>query len=295
MAKAVDNASDTSGQVDTSDVVDTEDTNLDDITWEDGDEVQETTEETESESAATDAETATEEESEDTTDDEADSDTEDTAEESNDEEATETDATSEAQAAAERQRLNDEAAQRRIADRQAREQAKAQATQEALDQSYSDAYDQAINAGFDDSQARIQAAQALTLQQLQVDAYNNRVMQVTNKVTADLNQAVTQIAEFKSDNPVIRDAMLSAVDKFEAMYVQKDGNGDAIAVNGDIMQFLQNEAETVRRLTGLGAEQQKEAKQTQKKRTMAPPSRTPKQPKVDPDLAAFDEEFARWS
>jgi hypothetical protein len=120
-------------------------------------------------------------------------------------------------------------------------------------------------------------------------------MQVTNKVTADLNQAVTQIAEFKSDNPVIRDAMLSAVDKFEAMYVQKDGNGDAIAVNGDIMQFLQNEAETVRRLTGLGAEQQKEAKQTQKKRTMAPPSRTPKQPKVDPDLAAFDEEFARWS
>jgi hypothetical protein len=295
MAKAVDNASDTSGQVDTSDVVDTEDTNLDDITWEDGDEVAETTEETESESAATDAETATEEESEDTTDDEADSDTEDTAEESNDEEATETDATSEAQAAAERQRLNDEAAQRRIADRQAREQAKAQATQEALDQSYSDAYDQAINAGFDDSQARIQAAQALTLQQLQVDAYNNRVMQVTNKVTADLNQAVTQIAEFKSDNPVIRDAMLSAVDKFEAMYVQKDGNGDAIAVNGDIMQFLQNEAETVRRLTGLGAEQQKEAKQTQKKRTMAPPSRTPKQPKVDPDLAAFDEEFARWS
>lgn len=295
MANAIDNASDASGQADTSNVVDTDDTNLDDITWEDGDEVTETTEDTESDSAATDDDTATEEESEDATEDDSSDAEADTTEDSSDEDAaaSETDKTD--QTAAEQQTKNQEAAQRRIAERQAREQAKSQATQEALDQSYSNAYDQAINAGFDDNQARIQAAQALTLQQLQVDAYNNRVMQVTNKVTADLNSAVTQIPEFKSDNPVIRDAMLAAVDKFEAMYVQKDANGDAVQVTGELLTFLQNEAETIRKLTGLGAQQQTQDKNTQKKRTLAPPSRTPKKPKVDPDLAAFDEEYSRWT
>lgn len=295
MANAVDNASDTSGQVDTSNVSDTEDTNLDDITWEDGDEVEETTEDSGDDSAATEESTETEEESDDAdeSDDEA---TEADSEDTTDEEQTDTETSQKDQEAeAERQRRNDEAAQRRIAERQAREEAKNKAMQDALEQTYSDAYDNAINAGFDDSQARLQAAQALSLQQLQVDTYNNRIMQVTNKVTADLNNAVTQIAEFKSDNPVIRDAMLAAVDKFEAIHVQKDANGDAVAVNGDILTFLQNEAENIRRLTGLGAQQQEQAKNTQKKRTLSPPSRTPKKPKVDPDLAAFDEEYSRWN
>jgi hypothetical protein len=296
MAKAIDTASDTSGQVDASEPVDTEDTNLDDITWEDGDVVEETTEETESDSAATDDDTTTEEESDDTgEDDDTDSDTEEASEDSTDKETTDAEDDTKAQEAAEQQRLNNEAAQRRIAEKQQREEARARATQEALDQSYTDAFDQAINAGYDEAQARIQAAQALTLQQLQVDAYNNRVMQVTNRVTADLNTAVSQIPEFKSDNKDVRDYMLRAVDNFEAAYVKKDANGDAVEVTGDIMQYLQNEADYARRLTGLGAQQQKQAKDTQKKRTLSPPSRTPAKPKVDPDLAAFDEEYARWS
>lgn len=290
MANAID-ASEASGQADTSNTTNDEDTNLDDITWEDGDTVEET-EESGDDSAATEESPDTKEESSEEVETEAESD-KDEAEESNDEEEADSSDDTEAQAV-ERQRQNDEAAQRRIADRQAKTQARQKAEQDSLEQAYSDSYDQAINAGFDDQQARIQAAQALTLQQLQVDSYNNRVMQVTNRVTADLNQAVSAIPEFKSDNPVIREAMLRAVDNFEGQYVQKDQNGDAVQVTGDLLVYLQNEAETIRRLTGLGAEQQVKAKNTQKKRTLTPGSRTPTKPKVDPDLAAFDEEYNRW-
>lgn len=289
MADAIDqttNAVGTAEEVDTSEL---EDTNLDDITWEDGDEV-EVTEESDDDSAATDETDDAEEESEDDVADEA---TDEEAEDANVEDKTESD--KEVQEAADKQHRNDEAAQRRIAEKKAREQAKTEALQSTLEQAYTNAYNQATEVGFTEEQARMQAESALAAQQVRNDAYQNRVMQVTNKVEADLNQAVSQIAEFKSDNPVIRNAMLRAVDNFEALHVQKDANGDAVQVTGDIVTFLQNEAEAIRQLTGLGAQQQEQAKSTQKKRTMAPPSRTPKKAKVDPDLAGFDEAIAQWS
>jgi len=297
MATAIDKATDTSGQVDEADTSTTEDTfeSLadDDASWSDGETV-ETTEESDTDSAATEEETETEEESDDDAETETTEDKTEEESDSNDEDKQASDTKAADKEAEERHQRNEEAKARRIADKEQRDQAKAKATQEALDASYQDTYDQAINAGFDDAQARIQAAQALTLQQLQVDAYQNRVMQVTNKVTGDLNQAVQAIPEFKSDNPIVRDAMLRAVDYFEAQHVVKDANGDPVQVTGDILAFLQTEAETIRKLTGVGAEQQEQAKNTQKKRTLAPPSRTPKKPKVDPDMAAFDEAFGKY-
>lgn len=296
MADAIDQTTDAAGTAEEVDTSNTEDINLDDVSWEDGDTVEDT-EDSDADSAATDDADDTDEESD---DDVADEGTESKETESEDapdkDEAVATDPKeSEAEAEAERQRVNNEAAARRIAEKQQRELEKQQAAQELLDSSYTDAYDQAINAGFDDQQARIQAAQALSLQQLQIDAYQNRVMQVTNRVTADLNNAVSAIPEFKSTVPEVREAMLSFVDDFEAQHVVKDANGDVVQITGDLLPFLQAKAETIRRLTGLGAKQQEQAKSAQKKRTMSAPSRTPKTAKVDPDMAAFDEAIKQWS
>lgn len=254
----------------------------------------ESTETTTEEESTDEAATETEDDTEEDSDTDVESEDSDETDDSNNEEQTEDTDNTKAQEAIERQKRNEEAAQRRIAEREAREQAKQEATNKQLNDIWENSYDQAINAGFDESQARLFASQALTAQQLTNDAYNNRVMQVTNNVTAELNNAVRAIPEFNSDNPVIKEAMLRAVDKFEAMHVVKDDNGDAVQVTGDVLAFLQSEAETIRLLTGLGAQQQEEAKNTQKKRTMAPPSRTPRKPKVDPDLAAFDAEASTW-
>lgn len=295
MANAIDQQADTSGQVDASDTQDTEDISLDDVSWEDGEQVDDTTEESEAEPAATEEADDTEEESDDSVEEDADDSKEAEAEDSDDEEQADPEADKKVQEQAEQQRKYQEAAARRVAEREAREKAKQEATQQELDASYTEAYDQALNAGFDDAQARIQAAQALTLKQLQLDAYTNRVTQVANRVTADLNNAVASIDLFKSDIPEVRDAMLDAVDMFEAMHVKKDANGDAVEVTGDLNAYLHKEAERIRKLTGIGAKQQEQAKNTQKKRTLSAPSRSPKKAKVDPDMAAFDDAIKQWS
>lgn len=265
--------------IDISDVEDTPDESTADST----------TEEASPDEAATDSDDTTDEDSEKDVEDESVEET--TTEESDEKQAPDPDSV---EAIAERQRQNQEAAARRVAEKQAREQAKYEAQQEQLNEAWNKAYSDAEQAGFDEAQARQFAAQAMTAQQLINANYENRVMQVTNQVTADLNQAVAAIPEFKSDNPIIREAMLAAVDNFEAMYVQKDANGEPVQVMGDLQTFLQTEAQRIRQLTGLGATQQSNAKQEQKKRSMTTPSRTPRQPKVDPDLAAFDEEAKSW-
>lgn len=299
MATTIDQAAAADGTAATTDATTEEDLfaelEADDSSWSDGDQDEAVSKESDTDSAATEEVEESADESEVEAEDEN-TDTKEVEEDESDtqKEQADTETDKEAQQAAERQRLNDGAAQRRIAEKQAREAQRKQAEQQYLNDSYQQSYDQAINAGFDESQAQLQAAQALALQQLQLDAYNNRVMQVENRVYADLNNAVTAIPEFKSDNPVIREAMLRAVEKFEAIHVVKDANGDATQVTGDILQFLQSEAETIRQLTGLGAKQQEQAKTQQRKRADVVPSRAPKKAQSDPDLDAFDEEIQRW-
>ncbi len=291
MADAVQQTSDTSGQVDAVDTsvdegTDTSSLEDDDTSFEDEAGIE--SEATDTEEAATD--------SEDEATDESDTDVEETdtakAEEadSKTDEEKQTDKTDESSNdAEERHQRNEEAKARRLADKQAKDQAKFEATQASLDNAYQSTYDQYIEAGYDDTQARLQARQALSVQQLQVDAYNNRVLTVQNKLHGDLNSAVSQIDLFRSDNPVIREAMYQAVDYYENMYVAKDENGDPIEIKGEILPFLQAEAERIQRLTGIGAKKQEQDKSNQRKRTLQTPTRTPAKPKVDPDLAAFDE------
>lgn len=138
------------------------------------------------------------------------------------------------------------------------------------------------------------------LRRLEVDNYNNQVRTTTNELRERVFQAQQSIDLFKSKDPEVRNAMLDELDNFEARFVEKDANGDYIDIRvdpetgekADVRRFLAKRAETIKRLTGLGAKQQEQAKKSQKKRTATLPSRTPAKKKADPMMDAFDEEAA---
>jgi hypothetical protein len=263
-------ATDTSGQVDEATVVDPEESLANaDISFEEDDDTDEAfgdeSDDTEDETAATDSDTDDTEESDDSTDESEEvTTTDDVPDEQSDEVPSE---------ATERQKQNDEAAKRRIAEREARREAKLQASQDFLD--------------------KAEDNQDLVLRQLQIDTHNNKVAQVSNKLEGDLNRVMASIDLFTSKDPVIQEAMLDAVDTYDALHVKRDEFGDPIEVTGDMHDYLSKEAARIRKLTGIGARQQEQAKNTQKKRTLTTPTRTPAKAKTDPLLDGFDEEAAK--
>jgi hypothetical protein len=173
----------------------------------------------------------------------------------------------------ERKKYNDEQARKRIADRESRAKAKEEAQQKYLD----DAEDN----------------RDLALRQLQIDAYNNKIESNTNKLQNGIDKALANIDLFNKGTPAVQNRLLRAVDQFELNNVVKDDNGDPIEVKGDIYQYLQEEAESIKELLGDGARQQEKSKQTQQSRTLTTPVKSPPKPKKDPMLDGFDEEVAK--
>jgi hypothetical protein len=173
----------------------------------------------------------------------------------------------------EQRRRNDEFAQKRIADREAREKAK-------LDEQ-------------DKYLAEAEDNRDLALRQLQIDAYNNKIEGNSNKLQNGIDKAVVGIELFRSGSLEAKEELANSLDDFERMYVTRDRNGDPIEVKGDVYQYLQAKADSIRRLTGVGARQQSKDKTKTSARTVTTPSRTPKEGKKDPDVEAFDEEAER--
>lgn len=134
----------------------------------------------------------------------------------------------------------------------------------------------------------------LALRQLQVDAYNNKVEGNINKLQNGIDKAIAGIDLFKTGTPEQKERLLREVDKFEALHVRKDRNGDPVEVTGNIYTYLQEEADSIRRLTGVGARQQVRDKSKTKAKTLTPPASKPKPAEVDPDVEAFDAEAERW-
>lgn len=132
------------------------------------------------------------------------------------------------------------------------------------------------------------------VRQLQVDAYNNKVEGNTNKLTNGYQQALKDFDILSDKTPEIQAELNAALDAFQAMYVTIDDYGNPYDVRGDIYQYLQTKADSIKQLTGIGARQQVASKTKEKSKVIATPSRSPKEPKVDPDLAAFDEEADKW-
>jgi len=170
---------------------------------------------------------------------------------------------------------NAEMAARRIAEKQAREQAKAVQQREYLEQAEDD--------------------RDLALRQLQVDAYNNRVESMRNKLDSGIERAVASIDLFRDGSQEVKEELARRLEDFEAKHVQYDQNGDPVSVTADVYEYLQIEADSIKRLLNTGARNQTKAKSKAKARTETLPTRAPKEKAVDPDLAAFDEEVANWS
>lgn len=169
---------------------------------------------------------------------------------------------------------NKEAAARRVAEKQAREQAQKNDQQEYLRQAEDD--------------------KDLALRQLQVDAYNNKVERNRDRLDSGIERAVASIELFRTGSPEVKEELARRLEDFEAKHVQYDTYGEPVNVTGDVYEYLQREADSLQRILNTGARQQVKAKAKAKARTETIPSKTPKEPKVDPDLAAFDEEVAKW-
>jgi len=191
-------------------------------------------------------------------------------------------------------RHNQEMAAKRIAEKQSREAAKRMQHAEYL-QGAQDAYDRAIDAGLSEQQAQMEVKREMAVRQLQVDAYNNLVEKNVNKLENDMQKAVSSIELFQKGSPEVKEELLRRADDFEQKYVVYDKNGDPTDVNGSLYEYLQNEADSIQRILNTGARNQSKAKDRAKSRTETLPSRAPKEPKVDPDLVAFDEEVAKWA
>lgn len=167
-------------------------------------------------------------------------------------------------------RFNDEMAQRRIAAKEERI-----LTQKQQQQEY-------VNEAEDEKD--------LALRQLQVDAYDNKVESNTNKLTNGYERALAEFEILRDPSPEIQAEVDAAIDAFQAMYVTIDDYENPVEVKGDLYKYLQNKADSIKRLSSLGARQQSNDKARSKANTFVPPSRTPKEVKEDPDLKAFDEE-----
>jgi hypothetical protein len=253
---------DTSTKEETQDTEDDFSLEDDDTSFEDEDD-DETEEAEDSEDEKTDTEpTETEEESKED---------EDTEEQSDESEESAEDTTAEE----ERKRYNADMAAKRIAEKQARDQAKYQQQQEYLQEA--------------------EDAKDLALRQLQVDAYNNKVESNKSKLESGIEKAVAGIDLFREGSPEVKEELARRIEDFEAKHVQYDTNGDPVQVTGDVYEYLQREADSIQRILNTGARQQTKAKNNAKSRTEPLPSRAPKEPPVDPDLAAFDEEVAKWA
>ena len=223
------------------------------------------------------AEESEDESGEDTEDEEA-GETEDTEEESNEEaESVEEDQEEELatqpevdQQADEQKRRNDEYAKQRIAERNERERLKRESQMDYLNKAEDD--------------------KDLALRQLQIDAYNNRVESNKSKLQSSLDRAVASIDLFTEGSPEVKQMLVQRAAQFEAANVSYDRNGDPTEVRGDLYEYLKNEADSIRRLIDVGARQNTKSKAKVRAKTTPRPSATPKQPKVDPDIEAFDEE-----
>lgn len=132
----------------------------------------------------------------------------------------------------------------------------------------------------------------LTIRQAEVERLllqREKVTMNEERLRLGIDRAIGSIDLFRTGSPEVKEELTNAVDDFIAMHVQLDNNGNPVAINGDISEFLQKKADSIRRIQGVGVRQAVKDKQATKARTVTVPSRTPKEPKVDSDLKDFDD------
>lgn len=131
---------------------------------------------------------------------------------------------------------------------------------------------------------------AAQVRQLEVTTYNTTVQANEGSLTNSYNKALNDFPVLNSEDPAIRAEVDAAIDAFQSQYVTIDRFDNPYEIRGDLYQYLQAKADSISRLTGIREQKQEQAKAKQKSKSLTPPSRTVREPKVDPELAAFDEE-----
>lgn len=114
-----------------------------------------------------------------------------------------------------------------------------------------------------------------------------------DRLETELARAVANIDLFNNGTPAVKNQLLRAVDNFEATSIVKDKHGRPLEIRGNLYQYLQQEANSIRELIGDGARLQDNAKTKQKSRTLTTPTKSVKKVKDDL-LDGFDEEAGRW-
>ncbi len=242
-----------------------EDAETKDVETTDTTETEETVEEVAEEAPASEESEETSEEAEETESEEGETTEEEEAEETDEDE--------------QRKELARQAFMQRQADRERRQQAQKQAEQELLQSVKTDPETGQID------------EQDLAVKQLQIDAYNNKVTANENTLKNSFDKAMNDIELFRSPTPAIAKALDKAIDSFQAKYVRVDSLGNPIQVDGDLYQYLTEEASIIQELTQLGARNEKTANAKQRVAVTPPPSSSPKEKKVDPLMAGINEAF----
>lgn len=143
------------------------------------------------------------------------------------------------------------------------------------------------------SQADPEKPEAMAIRQLEINAYNNTVNGNTDRLTNNYEKAMNDFPILRDESPQIKAEVDAALDAFQAIHVTIDSYGNPTDVRGDLYKYLQSKADSIKNLTGMGARNQIKSKDKEKSKTFTPPSKTPKEPKKDLDLEAFDEEAAK--
>lgn len=170
--------------------------------------------------------------------------------------------------------FNREMAERRIQEKRAKDQNQTDRQQDYLSQAEDD--------------------RDLALRQLQVEAYNTKVEGNTNKLTNGYEKAMKDFDILNSTDPAIKAEVDAAIDAFQALSVTIDDFGNPSEIRGDLYSYLQNKADSISRLVGIHEANKKVSKSKEQSKIITPPSKAPKEAKVDPDLVAFDEEANKW-
>lgn len=166
--------------------------------------------------------------------------------------------------------FNKQMAEKRIAEKRQREEAIRQQQQSYIDE----------------TEDPLEAA----TRQNQVELYNIKVENLTNKLTNSYEKAIKDFNILSNQTPEVKEMVDEAIDTFQALYVPVDAYGNPKEVKADFYQYLQNKANSIEKLTGIKAKQQEDNKIKEKSKTITPPSRQPKEAKKDKDIEAFWEE-----
>lgn len=134
---------------------------------------------------------------------------------------------------------------------------------------------------------------AAAVRQLEVDAYNNTVERNETRVQTDYQRAMADFSVLQTTDPVIQQEIDATIDAFQSQHVLIDQYGNPLEIRGNLYATLQAKADSIEKLTGIRNQRQEQSKSKEKSKTLTVPRRAPQKAKVDPDMAAFDEE-ADW-